>query len=425
MGAEDPRRSWDWDAEVTSLRPGSVIDGKYRLSRQIGQGGVGKVFAATHLSLDQEVAIKVLLRDSPQFIERFRREARRAALFRGEHVARVLDVGDLPGGAPYMVMELLRGRDLADLLKERGRLPVPEAVDYVLQACLGLAEVHASGVVHRDLKPSNLFLSVAVDQSTIVKLLDFGVSKDLVFSRNVGGLRTTTRSMLGSPQYMSPEQVRSARSVGTPTDIWALGVILFQLIAGRLPFAGTTMAALLREIVEDPPPRPRSLVAELPPDLELTILRCLDKEPLRRPHVAELAAELASHGPPHSRLLAERVARIFDAGPRPSLTSIPSAEELGIESPGSERPLDGKQARADRGEAPTVVEKYRDNPLASGPRLRADVLRDEPQEEEAAAPPTAPSTAPSTAPALRLAVVLVVLVFLTAGLAGLLLFRGG
>lgn len=308
------------------VRKGDIVAGKYRIDRLIGQGGMGKVFAATHLQLDQQVAIKVLLRDSGEIVDRFRSEARRAARFRGEHVVRVLDVGDLPTGTPYIVMELLEGRDLADLLKERGRLHPSEAVQYLLQACLGLAEVHASGVVHRDLKPQNLFLTQAIDQSTVLKILDFGVAKELLLTLETGSGEpiTRTNSMLGSPQYMSPEQVRSARSVGIATDIWALGVVLYQLVTGKLPFNSPSMVDLLTEISEHAPKRPRSLVPELPADLEDTILACLEKDPARRPHVAALAAALAPHGPPLSPLMAERVARAFDAGPRASLLSIPA-----------------------------------------------------------------------------------------------------
>ena len=293
---------------------------------------MGKVFVATHLSLGQPFAIKVIARESGEVVDRFRREARRAARFRGEHVVRVIDVGDLPGGMPYMVMELLHGRDLGDLLRERKRIHWSEAVHYLLQACLGLAEVHASHVVHRDLKPSNLFLSQGVDQSVVLKILDFGIAKELLLVVEAGVEQplTRTNSMLGSPQYMSPEQIRSSRSVGIETDIWALGVVLYQLVTGRLPFSSLGLAQLLTEVCERDLPRPSLFLPELPPGLEAIIMTCLDRDPARRPHVAALAAAIAPHGPPLSRVIAERVERVFDAGPRASLTSFVAVTEAQV-----------------------------------------------------------------------------------------------
>ncbi|HEY2518359.1 MAG TPA: serine/threonine-protein kinase, partial [Polyangiaceae bacterium] len=193
----------------------------------LGRGGMGVVFAATHLQLEQRVAIKVLLEDGtdPKMRERFAREARAASKIRSEHVAHVLDVGELGSGVPYMVMEYLVGEDLARRVKTRGAVPAVEAVGYVLQACEALAEAHVAGIVHRDLKPANVFLARRADGSIVVKLLDFGVSKVAV--RGAEHVITAGAAVLGSPTYMPPEQIRSARDVDARGDLWSLGVMLF------------------------------------------------------------------------------------------------------------------------------------------------------------------------------------------------------
>ncbi|HEX4352856.1 MAG TPA: serine/threonine-protein kinase, partial [Polyangiales bacterium] len=236
---------------------GDVIAGKYVVERVIGEGGMGVVLAARHLELDQRVAIKFLLpeiAETGMAAERFRREARAAARIRGQHVCRVLDVGTLETGIPFMVMEYLEGRDLASELEDRGRMPVEEAVGYVLQACEALAEAHANGVIHRDLKPANLFLEACADGSRRLKVLDFGVSKSLI--EGTAGRQaalTKTSSLVGSPLYMSPEQLDSARDVDARTDIWALGVVLYELIAGHTPFNGDTIPQLVTAVLHDPP----------------------------------------------------------------------------------------------------------------------------------------------------------------------------
>ena len=189
---------------------GELVANKYRVERVLGRGGMGVVVAALHEQLAQRVAIKMLLPEaeaSPNALARFTREARAAATIRGEHVARVLDVGELPGGAPYIVMEYLEGRDLAQTLTDRGTLPPEEAVSYVLQACEAIAEAHAAGIVHRDLKPSNIFVTTGPDGSPLVKVLDFGISKALL-SGSAEGQLTTTSSFVGSPIYSPPSPFR-------------------------------------------------------------------------------------------------------------------------------------------------------------------------------------------------------------------------
>ncbi|MFZ5891001.1 MAG: serine/threonine-protein kinase [Myxococcota bacterium] len=197
------------------IEEGQLVAGKYRIERVIGSGAMGVVVAAWHVELAQRVAVKFVrpeamgVRDAE---ERFRREARAAARIRSEHVGRVMDVGTIDGGIPYMVMEFLEGQDLADEMLRRGPLPVPEAVSYVLEAIEALAEAHTAGIVHRDLKPANLFLARRADGTRIVKILDFGVSK--ATGTRPGDMALTQHAaMIGSPLYMSPEQMRSARDV--------------------------------------------------------------------------------------------------------------------------------------------------------------------------------------------------------------------
>jgi len=219
------------NAEVESpFATGDVVAGKYRVDRPLGAGGMGVVVAATHVELDRPVAIKVLLSGAakdPDVVARFSREARAAAKIRSEHVARVLDVGLLPSGLPFMVMEYLEGEDLAWRLTQQACLPLPEIAQYVLEACEALAEAHAAGIIHRDLKPANLFLATRPDRSRIVKLLDFGISKSPV---GAAGAVTSTQAVMGSPVYMSPEQLVSAKNVDARSDVWSLGVVLYEAV---------------------------------------------------------------------------------------------------------------------------------------------------------------------------------------------------
>ncbi|MCU0691643.1 MAG: serine/threonine protein kinase, partial [Polyangiaceae bacterium] len=221
--------------------PGDTVAGKYQVERLIGSGGVGVVFAATHLELGEPVAIKFLLpRAAKNVVDvaRFCREAQAAAQLKTEHATRVLETGVLHDGSPYMVMELLEGRDLADLLKLSGPLPIEEALEYVLQASVALAEAHRLGIVHRDIKPSNLFLTHHPDGTPLVKILDFGIAKASVEAQ--AGVApqdlTKTSALLGSPLYMSPEQIRSTKSVDARSDIWSLGIVLYELLCGTTPF---------------------------------------------------------------------------------------------------------------------------------------------------------------------------------------------
>ncbi|MCU0657652.1 MAG: serine/threonine protein kinase [Polyangiaceae bacterium] len=272
---------------------GDLIDGKFRVERVLGKGGMGVVVSARHIELGEVFAIKLLHEargGEAGAIERFRREARAAARLRGEHVARVSDVGTLADGTPYLVMEYVRGPTLAHLLRTEGPLPPAQAASYLLDACAGLAEAHAQGIIHRDVKPANLIVSTRPEGTPCVKVLDFGIAK----TPSPGASTLTgTSAALGSPAYMSPEQVRDPRQVDPRADIWSLGVVFYELITGRLPFEAFTASGLLACIVSDPPLAPSRLVPGLPPEVELLLLACLEKDPSLRPQtVGELAARL-------------------------------------------------------------------------------------------------------------------------------------
>ncbi len=301
---------------------GEVIAGKYRIQRILGEGGMGCVVAARHLYLNQDVAIKFLQpagAGDPQYTARFLREAQAAATIKSEHVVRVVDMGALDNGAPYMVMEYLDGKDLGQLVDAQGPLPVADAVDYVLQASEALAEAHAAGLVHRDIKPPNLFLARRTDGSPLVKLLDFGIAK----SQNpVNGSLTATGASMGSPSYMSPEQVRSSKDVDARSDIWAMGATLYELLTGRPPFEAETFSALCAAIMVDAPAPLRKLRPDAPAALEKVILRCLEKDPNKRfADVAAFAQALAPFASPTAQISIERIGNLLSPHPRDGASS--------------------------------------------------------------------------------------------------------
>jgi serine/threonine-protein kinase len=277
-------------------RPGDVIGGKYVVEQLIGQGGMGAVFKAKHAKLGNAVAVKVMLAEAanPEAAARFINEGRNAVNIQNEHVVRVFDVDEERGYA-YMVLEFLEGEDLQDTLKRVGHLPPPVAVDYVLQALDGVGHAHAAEIVHRDLKPANLYLARRKDGSTIVKVLDFGISKmreGSPLNQSPSGL-TSTKAMLGSPLYMSPEQLRSSKSVDQRADIWAMGVILYELMTGRLPFNGETLGELFAAILENEPTAMSDGTINVAPDLQAIVFRCLQRQPEKRWQSArELATAL-------------------------------------------------------------------------------------------------------------------------------------
>jgi serine/threonine protein kinase len=300
------------------VHEGDVLAGKYRVEKVLGVGGMGVVVAATHLQLDERVAIKFLIKEalaSGEAVARFAREARAAVKIKSEHVARVIDVGTLETGAPYMVMEYLEGGDLSQVLASRGPLPVDEAVEYVLQASEAIAQAHALGIVHRDLKPANLFLIRRPDGSNAIKVLDFGISKVMGGkAASSDNAMTRTRAVMGSPLYMSPEQMASTRDVDGRTDLWALGAILYELVAGQPPFNAETMPQLCALILNGPTPSLRATRPQTPPALDAVLQRCLEKDPKRRhANIAEFAAALGEFAPKRARTSIDRISRIIQA----------------------------------------------------------------------------------------------------------------
>jgi serine/threonine-protein kinase len=307
-------------------QPGEVLLGKYRVERVIGMGGMGAVVAARHLQLEERVAIKFLLPqmlENEEVVQRFLREARAAIRIRSEHCVRVLDVGTLETGAPYMVMEYLEGQDLSAVVDQHRPLPIADVIDWVLQAGEALAEAHALGIVHRDLKPANLFLTRRADGTPAVKVLDFGISKQATSGMDAGV--TKTQAVLGSPRYMSPEQMRSTRDVDARADVWALGAVVHELVAGEPPFDAETMTALCAAILQDPPRSLRALRPDAPPQLEAAICGALEKDRDRRyANVAQFAAALAPFGSATSRASAERIARVLGVPMAAAYTTSPT-----------------------------------------------------------------------------------------------------
>jgi serine/threonine protein kinase len=279
------------------IQPGDTILGKYRIERILGQGGMGVVFAAHHIELGEPFAIKLLrseLLRNENVVARFVREARAAARLRGQHVVRVHDVGRLPSNEPYMIMEYLHGNNLHDTLERHGPLPIAHACRLILQACEGVADAHAEGIVHRDLKLSNLVLTHLRDGRPCLKVLDFGLSKHEQLSEEL----THPGMLMGSPAYISPEQVRDARSVDTRTDVWAMGVIAYALITGEFPFAATSLAQLIHQIMTCDAARASTHRHDLPAALDDAIMACLAKLPEQRhPSIMDFARAVAATTP--------------------------------------------------------------------------------------------------------------------------------
>lgn len=256
------------------LQPGHVLNGKYQIEEELGSGGFGCVYAAENLNLHTRVAIK--LRREPGPDARLWREAQLAAALKSPHSVRIFDVDRLADGTPYIVMEFLEGQTLRDYLRQMQKAPLERAVTWALQICAVLGEAHAAGLVHRDIKPSNLFLVKSSHAVGHIKLVDFGLAKNVEHA----DYDTVTDSdvVVGSPAYMAPERVRAG--VGTAqADIWSLGVVLFEMLSGKLPFEGETNSALLAAIVADPPRPLLEVAPELPPALGAVIARCLRKRP--------------------------------------------------------------------------------------------------------------------------------------------------
>ena len=322
---------------VMPFEEGQVIAGKYEIVGLIGVGGLGFVVAANHVELGEKVALKFLRPEAlvnEEAVARFSHEARASAQIKSEHVARVFDVGSLPDGAPFIVMEHLDGCDLSVVLHQQGPLPTQLAVDYALQTCEALAAAHASGVVHRDIKPENLFLTHRGQGMDSIKVLDFGISK-VALRRSNNSTRhplVQTTMAMGSPIYMSPEQLRASKDIDARTDIWSIGCVLYELLTNKLAFDAPSITHVTAVILESEPLSLRAVCPTLPPGLETIIQRCLAKNPNDRfQDVGELAIALYPFGPPQGRFAVERVCAILrNAG----LTS----SKLELQRYSSERP---------------------------------------------------------------------------------------
>ncbi len=314
------------------ISAGEVVDGTYVVEGELGSGGMGVVVVARHVSTQEPVAIKMLLRDalkSPEVLKRFKREQRTLSRLRSEHAIRVLGSG-VHGSYPYMVMEYLDGSDLEEELKTKGPLPVEEAVGLVLQACLAIAEAHALGVTHRDLKPGNLFLTRRADGTPCIKVLDFGISKVMDPQQSAdqdpdSAVVTKTTAVFGSPFYMSPEQMISARDVDARTDIWSLGVTLYELLTGNLPFAAASAEGVCRRILTGSPTPLREIRPSYPVGLDAAVLRCLQRSPSKRyATIADFAFSLVDYGSEHAALAAANVAKLV----APAEPQGPPSEQL-------------------------------------------------------------------------------------------------
>ncbi|HRI71663.1 MAG TPA: serine/threonine-protein kinase [Polyangium sp.] len=353
----------DFNANAPVIRAGDIIGGKYRVERVIGQGGMGTVVRARHTLLEQDVAIKVLaaeLAADPQYVQRFLREAQASVTIKSEHVARVIDVGTRENGAPFMVMEYLDGRDLGAIVEASGPLQVSDAVDYVLQACEALVEAHAAGLTHRDIKPSNLFLAKRSDGSPLVKLLDFGIAKP---ASATDSRLTATGMAMGSPSYMSPEQVRNAKTVDQRSDIWSLGASLHEMLAGTPPFRAETFPSLCAAIIADDPIPIRDIRQDLPPEFQAVIGKCLEKKPEQRyQNVGELAMALAPFGGPNAQISVGRITKIINPSimlplpppQRVSITSMPGVNASPFAATAASAAVSVSQAPPQKRRSPAI-----------------------------------------------------------------------
>ena len=361
---------------VDPVKEGDVIAGKYEVTRILGKGGMGLVVAAKHKELGELRALKFLLphvRERPGISARFAEEARTGTRITNEHVARVHDVGTTADGAPFMVMEHLRGQDLAAVIRDGGQLPIARSIDLLLQACEAIAEAHTLGIVHRDLKPGNLFVTKAADGAPFVKVLDFGISK----TTGTGDLSVTgSTGVLGSPLYMSPEQLTSAQSVDARSDVWALGVILYEMLAAVPPFGGDTFEEVRAAIFLGTFPKLSDRRKDVPAALEEVVTEALEGSwKLRLSSVEAFCARLAPFGTDAARISYARIRGIVahasaassslsataDGTPAPTVgdrgagTSVTEPGLARSESPASPRPKRWRWAAGGIGAAAAVV----------------------------------------------------------------------
>jgi serine/threonine-protein kinase len=371
--------------------PGTVLRGRYRIDGELGVGGCSFVLRAHDAVLGQPVAIKILRPDvgfARDMEARLMREARAVGQLTSPHVVRVFDAGMLDEGAPFLVMELLHGTDLCALLARQRMLPPAIAVDFVLQACDALGEAHALGIVHRDIKPSNLFVVTHPDGSKIVKVLDFGISKSPVPDGDPS--LTQTAALLGTPAYMAPEQMRSARNADARSDVWALGTVLYELVEGRMPMTAESFAELVLAASTQPH---APLIAARP--LAPVIARCLAKTPDDRyPNMAELAADLARFTDrPLGLACAERAARVLGIAPR---VQVPAVTVVAPAAPRAMRRIATVAAITAAIAIPALVLATR--PARAPAQAKPPPAVSAPVEPVAAVTDAAPAVAPPPAP---------------------------
>jgi serine/threonine-protein kinase len=326
-----------------SVHEGDILDGRYCIERRLGGGGMGVVWAAKHVHLNTRVAIKFpqpQILQNPDAVRRFMREARAAANIKSEHVARVLDVAVLSNGIPYQVIEYLEGGDLRARLRQKGRFEVAQAVDFVLQTCEAIAEAHTIGIVHRDLKPENLFCTPGKDGQPFIKVLDFGISKvlqDSALSDGAGDTAMTrVGALMGSPLYMSPEHLQSAREVDARTDIWSLGVILYELLTGRVPFTGEILPELAINVATQLTPSVRNAEPAVSPELDAIVARCLQKQREQRYNdVNSFAEALSPFAPAATGRQFERPVRVAASEHDSCATLVPEVAPGAVPEPQS------------------------------------------------------------------------------------------